>query len=108
MTYDRRGCGKRGVKADKHGIIYSAKYKPKPLKGEPPLGFAPVALNLYAEGEKLAKESRVNYSKLVTIEHNVKVYFIGSIIRSHFDIVQDAVNECWDKKMHRSSKKVRG
>ncbi|KAI0598153.1 hypothetical protein F4775DRAFT_601592 [Biscogniauxia sp. FL1348] len=108
LTYDRRGCGKRGVKADKHGIIYSAKYKPKPLKGEPPLGFAPVALNLYAEGEKLAKESRVNYSKLVTIEHNVKVYFIGSIIRSHFDIVQDAVNECWDKKMHRSSKKVRG
>ncbi|KAI1505881.1 hypothetical protein F5X99DRAFT_404432 [Biscogniauxia marginata] len=108
LTYDRRGCGKRGVKADKHGIIYSAKYRPKLLKGEPELGFEPVALNIYAEGEKLAKESRVNYSKLVTIEHNVKVFFIGSIARQHFDIVRDAVNDCWDKKMHKASRRTKG
>lgn len=49
------------------------------LDGEPKLGFAPVRVDMTEDGEKLSKESRVNYSKLVTIEHNVKV-FIGSIV----------------------------
>ncbi|KAI1205951.1 uncharacterized protein F4807DRAFT_464183 [Annulohypoxylon truncatum] len=107
LTYDRRGCLKKGVRPNKHGIIYMAGHKPRPLKNEPELGFAPVALQVYAEGETLAKESRVNYSKLVTIEHNVKVFFIGSIAQDDFDNVRYAVNECWNKKLHRSSRKSR-
>ncbi|KAI1371527.1 hypothetical protein F4677DRAFT_450350 [Hypoxylon crocopeplum] len=107
LTYDRRGCLKKGVRPNKHGIIYMAGHKPRLLKDEPTLGFDPVALHVYAEGEKLAKESRVNYSKLVTIEHNVKVFFIGSITGDDFDNVRYAVNECWNKKMHRSSRKSR-
>ncbi|KAI1405656.1 hypothetical protein F4819DRAFT_509400 [Hypoxylon fuscum] len=107
LTYDRRGCLKKGVRPNKHGIIYMAGHKPRPLKNEPDLGFAPVGLHVYAEGEKLARESRVNYSKLVTIEHNVKVFFIGSITGEDFENVRYAVNECWDKKMHRSSRKSR-
>ncbi|KAI1079293.1 hypothetical protein F5B20DRAFT_581395 [Whalleya microplaca] len=107
LTYDRKGCLKRGAKPNKHGIIYVEGHKARPLKNEPDLGFDPVALTVYAEGEKLAKESRVNYSKLVTIEHNVKVFFIGSITGHHFENVQYAVNECWEKKMHRSSRKSR-
>ncbi|KAI0881143.1 uncharacterized protein GGS22DRAFT_192629 [Annulohypoxylon maeteangense] len=107
LTYDRRGCLKRGVRPNKHGIIYMAGHKPRLLKNEPELGFSPVALQVYAEGETLAKESRVNYSKLVTIEHNVKVFFIGSIAQDDFDHVRYAVNECWNKKLHRSSRKSR-
>ncbi|KAI0169487.1 hypothetical protein GGR52DRAFT_469070 [Hypoxylon sp. FL1284] len=107
LTYDRRGCSKKGVRPSKHGIIYMAGQKPRLLKNEPDLGFSPVALHVYAEGEKLAKESRVNYSKLVTIEHNVKVFFIGSITGQDFENVRYAVNDCWDKKMHRSSRKSR-
>ncbi|KAL7625560.1 hypothetical protein AAE478_004780 [Parahypoxylon ruwenzoriense] len=107
LTYDRRGCLKKGVRPSKHGIIYMAGQRPKLLKNEPELGFDPVALQVYAEGEKLARESRVNYSKLVTIEHNVKVFFIGSIVGEDFEKVRHAVNECWDKKMHRSSRKSR-
>ncbi len=33
----------------------------------------------YSEKEKLAKESRLNYKKPYTIEHNIKVCFIGKI-----------------------------
>ncbi len=95
------------MKPNKHGIIYIAGHKPKPLKNEPELGFAPVGLHVYAEGEKLARESRVNYSKLVTIEHNFKVFFIGSITGEDFEHVRYAVNECWDKKMHRSRRSRR-
>ncbi|KAI0552529.1 hypothetical protein F4679DRAFT_592091 [Xylaria curta] len=107
LTYDRRGCGKKGVRPSKHGIIYAAGQKPKLLKNEPDLGFDPVPLEIYAEGETLARESRVNYSKLVTIEHNVKVFFIGRIPYPYFDSVSYAVDKCWNDKMQKPSKKSR-
>lgn len=92
------------MRPNKHGIIYTAGSKPRLLKNEPELGFRPVALHVYADGEKLAKESRVNYSKLVTIEHNVKVFFIGSITGEDFDNVSYAVDVCWNKKMRLSKR----
>ena len=85
-------------------MIYTS-HKPSLLSKEPTLGYAPVKMKISAEGEKLAKESRINYSKLVTIEHNVKVFFIGSIINEDWYKVQDAVNDCWERKMHHSRKK---
>ncbi|KAI1313111.1 hypothetical protein F5Y03DRAFT_406444 [Xylaria venustula] len=107
LTYDRRGCGKKGVRPSKHGIIFAVGSKPKLLKNEPELGFEPVPLEIYVEGETLAKESRVNYSKLVTIEHNVKVFFIGRIPYPYFDSVSLAVDKCWSDKMHKASKRSR-
>ncbi|RYP69534.1 hypothetical protein DL771_006049 [Monosporascus sp. 5C6A] len=110
-TYESKACTKRGVRASKHGIVYElAKHKrpPRPLKKEPELGFEPVALEIYVPNEKIQLESRVNYSKLVTIEHNVKVFFIGRVVQQHLDYVQNAVNECWGKKRsERSTRKHR-
>ncbi|ORY71777.1 uncharacterized protein BCR38DRAFT_330097, partial [Pseudomassariella vexata] len=107
LTYERRGCNKKGVKANKHGIICSVGHRPKLLKGEPNMGYPPVLMKMSAEGEKLAKESRVNYSKLVTIEHNVKVFFIGTIEGRDFETVQSAVDECWQRKLHHTSRRTR-
>ena len=54
-------------------------------------------------GEHISEESRVNYSKLVTVEHNVKVLFVDNVLYEDWPIVQQAVDECWDsKKSHRS------
>lgn len=70
--------------------------KVKPLSGEPELGFPAVKMKIYVEGEQLARESRVNYSKLVTIEHNVRVFFIGTISSDEdYELVREAVNTCW-------------
>ncbi len=80
-------------------MIYSGKL-PKMLDGEPKLGFAPVKMRFTPSDEKLARESRVNYSKLVTIEHNVKVFFIGQVLQSDLPIVSEAVDKCWKEKRH--------
>ncbi|KAI1300030.1 hypothetical protein F5Y03DRAFT_364814 [Xylaria venustula] len=98
LTYDKRGCGKKGIRPSKHGIAYLTGRKPRLLKNEAKLGFEPVPVKMYAENETLAKESRINYSKLITIEHNVKVFFIGHVLYPYFDIVRHAVDECWAKK----------
>ncbi|KAK3940779.1 hypothetical protein QBC46DRAFT_118380 [Diplogelasinospora grovesii] len=99
LTYERRGCTKRGVKPRKHGIVYHLGGRPRMLENEPELGFVPVRLELDYQSEKLAKESRVNYSKLVTVEHNVKVFFIGRIVSADYPIVVAAVDKCWGEKI---------
>lgn len=98
MTYGGKACKKSGVKANKHGIIYMRGHKARLLDKEPKLGFAPVRVDMTEDGERLSKESRVNYSKLVTVEHNVKVFFIGSVVPGDYDTVADAVNMCWSAK----------
>ncbi|OLN97492.1 hypothetical protein CCHL11_01298 [Colletotrichum chlorophyti] len=102
LTYQGKGCNKSGVKANRHGIIYAhSKHPPKPLPKEPKLGFPPVRAKMLIEGEKLAKESRINYAKLVTVEHNVKVFFIGYIPAEGFEDVTAAVDACWERKNRR-------
>ncbi|KND92090.1 hypothetical protein TOPH_03429 [Tolypocladium ophioglossoides CBS 100239] len=105
LTYGGKGCKKKGVKPAKHGMIYERGHKVRPLEGEPKLGFPAVKVEMTEEGEKLSKESRVNYSKLVTVEHNVKVFFIGTVAGNDWDIVQDAVNRCWSEKNHHKQKR---
>ena len=99
MTYERQGCNKRGVKPLKHGIIYQAGKKPRMLPGEPRLGFDPVRVHLREKTEQLIKESRVNYAKLQTVEHNFRVFFIGKVDADDFaNIVRPAVDICWGNK----------
>ncbi|KAK7935143.1 hypothetical protein PG985_000638 [Apiospora marii] len=104
LTYEHRACTKPGVQPGVHGIIYSHGRRPEMKSGEKELGYRPVACTMYPHEPPLVKESRVNYSKLVTIEHNVEVQFIGSITESDFPIVQQAVDDCWRKKNRHSTR----
>lgn len=100
MTYGKLGCLKNGVKPHHHGIVYEKGQQPIRLQNEPTLRFDPICMEMNP-GEHISEESRVNYSKLVTVEHNVKVLFVGRIFYDHWPIVQEAVDECWDaKKSH--------
>lgn len=63
-------------------------------------------MRIYEPYENLSKASRVNYSKLITVEHNVKVLFIGRVVSGDWDIVTDAVNKCWRKKTRHKNKNM--
>jgi hypothetical protein len=69
--------------------------------------FPAVRLVVEVEGESLAKASRVNYSKIVTVEHNVKVFFIGHIFPDDYQLASDAVNICWEDKVFQRKKHER-
>ncbi|KAH7632931.1 hypothetical protein B0T09DRAFT_83039 [Sordaria sp. MPI-SDFR-AT-0083] len=100
LTYLKRGCSKAGVKPRQHGIVYNAGSQPQLLEGEPQLGFNPIQIEMAdSPSETLTIESRVNYSKLMTIEHNYKVFFIGRVTPEDFrEIVIPAVDACWNAK----------
>ncbi|KAK3896784.1 hypothetical protein C8A05DRAFT_20319 [Staphylotrichum tortipilum] len=105
LTYERQGCKKRGVKPLKHGIIHQKGRQARPLPEEPKLGFPPVRAELYERTENLVKESRVNYAKLQTIEHNVPVLFIGRIDPEDFDsIVLPAIDRETERRAIRRSR----
>lgn len=89
---------KPGVSPEKHGIIHEYNKKAKRLDGEPKLGFSSVRAEMREEGEKLALESRVKYSKLITVDHNYPVFFIGRVYMSDWQTVLEAVDYCWNQK----------
>ncbi|KEZ46694.1 hypothetical protein SAPIO_CDS0537 [Scedosporium apiospermum] len=101
FTYGGQACRKRGVKPEKHGIALQLGHKPRLVPGEPRPGMPTVKVKMLAEGEGLAWQSRINYSKLITVEHNVKVFFIGRIVDEDYDYVYDSVNRCWEQKSFR-------
>jgi hypothetical protein len=80
LTYANQGTAKPGVKPEFHAIIYtSSRGPPERLEGESQLLKKPIRAITDNPREKLWKESRVNYSKIYTVEHNVKVCFVGKI-----------------------------
>lgn len=97
LTYSNQGVAKPGVKAAHHAVIYSSKRPPSKLSGEPELLNAPIQIEMVFAGDKLVPESRLNYAKVYTVEHNVKVHFIGrvhkdsiSTFKEDFGRIQDS------------------
>ncbi|OBT74595.1 hypothetical protein VF21_06399 [Pseudogymnoascus sp. 05NY08] len=79
LTYSNQGTAKPGVKAQHHAIIYSSKRPPSELSGEPELLNVPIRIEMASPADRLVPESRLNYAKVYTVEHNVKVHFIGRV-----------------------------
>lgn len=59
--------------------MYDGKSPPKLKEGEPTLHKQPIRVTMEKKGEKLHDESRLNYAKHYTVEHNSRVCFIGQV-----------------------------
>jgi hypothetical protein len=77
LTYGGQGTLKRGVHASDHAVIYTG--KAPIMKANEKITKRAIRMVPLSPQHKLDNTSRINYAKLYTIEHNVKVYFIGSI-----------------------------
>ncbi|KAF9893674.1 hypothetical protein FE257_009842 [Aspergillus nanangensis] len=78
-TYGGRGVGKDTSDASKHAIIYMEGHRPVQGPNEPPLTKEPLEIRPVSADEKLDSMSRINFGKLYTVEHNVKVREVGRI-----------------------------
>lgn len=85
VTYGRRGVTKPGVTKSEHGIIYTGRTAPDPMpeeapaRGEQPMRPDPICVNTDNREDKLDQLSRIDYGKVYTIEHNVKVQAFGEV-----------------------------
>ena len=79
-TYGGKGAAKDGMserEIQAHAVIYDSKSRNPPQKENRMIKEA-IAVDL-VQGEKLDAKSRINYSKINTVEHTVKVLEIGMI-----------------------------
>ncbi|KAG4432397.1 hypothetical protein IFR05_012126 [Cadophora sp. M221] len=93
-TYSRNGVTKHGVLAEHHTIIFSDK-NPVYFKGGKQKGLTKKAIRIVPSGprHKLADTSRLNYAKIYTVEYNVKVWFIGKVVKdSEWQLTADYNN----------------
>jgi hypothetical protein len=97
LTYGNQGTAKPGIKYKDHAIIYTGRQVPEKLKGERTLVKKPVRMENYAEKDKLNKASRVNYRKVYTIEHNIRVCFIRKIHKDSEHTFFTEVKRMFDK-----------
>ena len=95
LTYGYQGVLKRGVCPEDHAVVYSSKRRgPYMLEDEKRLMTKhPIRVEVIKDAHKMDPLSRLNYAKLYTIEHNVKVLFIGKVAKNFERYVKLGYNE---------------
>ena len=85
LSYGNQGVSKGGVDKSEHSIIYSGKTPPQPFDDEAPRrgeqGMRPDAIRVNPDdrADQLHPRSRIDYGKVYTIEHNIKVKPYGQV-----------------------------
>jgi hypothetical protein len=86
LTYGNQGVSKEGAVKWKHAIAFTGKkdHEPAAHASEQPAlreygMMSPIRVRPRTKQEKLHTMSRINFSKIYTVEHNVKVYDFGVV-----------------------------
>lgn len=83
-TYGGRGVSKPGLsKADReaHSIIHMSDTEPRRLAEETNMNKKPIAVDKSSADQKLDEMSRINFSRIHTVNWNVKVMNVGKVAR---------------------------
>jgi len=83
FTYNRKGVGKPGVDPSTHAVIFMKNSTPTFGLEEPMMTKEPIAVVPVSPDKKLDSMSRINFAKIYTVEHNVKVKHIGEIDKAY-------------------------
>ncbi|KAL4861514.1 hypothetical protein BDV12DRAFT_64569 [Aspergillus spectabilis] len=78
-TYGSRGVSKPGVDKSKHAIVHLQGTMPAMKRSEAPMIKEPLEVAPERADETLDPMSRLNFGKIYTVEHNVKVLPIGRV-----------------------------
>ena len=84
-----------------HGIVYTGKKAPSPLPSELPrrgeVGMQPIPIRIDPDDptQKLQNESRINYGKVYTVEHNIKVHSVGMVNREALLALLGQFQQVW-------------
>lgn len=83
-TYGGRGVSRPNLSREDrqaHAIIYMSDTQPGKLASETDLIKQPIAVDKASADQTLAATSRINFSKIHTVEWNVKVMNVGKVSR---------------------------
>jgi hypothetical protein len=95
LTYGLLGVLKYGVHPEDHAVVYSSKRDGPYLldREEGLMSNKPIRIEIRDPSHNLDRHSRLNYAKVYTVEHNLKVLFIGQVAENYEQKVVRAFNE---------------
>lgn len=87
-TYGKRGCGKGTTVKWQHSMAHTGREAPALLQGEAPgpgeeAMMLPIRVEPSRRGDKMETSSRIDYSRMYTVEHYVKVKDSGTVHKDH-------------------------
>jgi hypothetical protein len=95
LTYGFQGVLKFGVHPNDHAVVYSSR-RDGPYISDREEGLMTkksIRIEIKDPSHKLDPMSRLNYAKVYTVEHNVKVLFVGKVAENYEQAVVAAFNE---------------
>ena len=104
MSYGKQGVGKPTVKKSEHSIVYTTKDPPEPLPEETPSrgeeGMRPQAIRIDVDNptHKLDHTSRLDYGKVYTIQHNIKVQSYGKVNPRSMNALVHQFGNVWNSQ----------
>lgn len=99
QTYNNQGVAKKDVVKWSHAIIYTGK-EPAPDPNElPGVGENPMLQSIRVVSNKrtdiMDRMSRLDFNKIYTVEHNVKVYDFGWVHEDSRNLLRHQFNYVW-------------
>jgi hypothetical protein len=82
VTYGGRGTSKPGIEASSHAIAYMSNYHPARLASETGMTKQPICIDPAGPDQNLDQLSRINFARVYTVEHSLKVKNIGQVAAS--------------------------
>jgi hypothetical protein len=101
VSYGNQGVGKKNVVKSEHGLIYTGIEVPVPLtcelpsRGEKGLRSRPIRVVTDEPGNKLDPMSRIDFAKVHTIHHNLKVAPYGNVHASSREALSSQFSSVW-------------
>ncbi len=91
-TYRKLGVAKKSVNKNEHAIIYTTNTAPRPKPSELPRAgeggmLRSIRINRSPHTEHLHPMSRINFGRVYTVEHNVKVFDYGDVTNDHLHLL---------------------
>lgn len=87
VTYKRQGTTKSSVCSKNYAAVYDVRKKPYYLTGES-LQKEPFPIIIETSNEHVDPTSRLNFGRVYTIEHNLRVLKVGRIPTKHLSLLQ--------------------
>jgi len=102
QTYNNQGVAKKDVIKGNHAIIHTGRVPPEPNADESPNIAAgeramlqPIRVVANKKADTMDRMSRVDFAKIYTVEHNVKVYDFGRVHEDHRAFLRHQFNYVW-------------
>ncbi|OAL62427.1 hypothetical protein A7C99_7011 [Trichophyton rubrum] len=97
-TYGGRGLLKPGIDLNTHSVVYMRGSEPAYYAPGREAGIPPIMINPFTPEDKLQESSCLNFGKVFTVDHNIKVKPIGHVSQESLRLFHRAWRQCLDNE----------